>query len=55
MAALLDAGADATARNAKGEIAWDLVQDNRALEGTAAYQLLAGLPSRPTCRRHQRR
>ena len=33
----LDAGADATAKNGRGEIAWDLIQDNEALKGTKAY------------------
>ena len=34
---LLDAGADATAKNGMGEIAWDLIQDNEALKGSKAY------------------
>jgi len=35
--ALLDAGADATAKNGEGKTAWDLIQDNEALKGTKAY------------------
>ena len=34
---LLDAGADATAKNEGGETAWDLIQDNEALKGSKAY------------------
>ena len=34
---LLDAGADATAKNGEKETAWDLIQDNEALKGTKAY------------------
>ena len=38
--ALLDAGADATATNEDGESAWDLIQENEALEGSPAYWAL---------------
>ena len=34
---LLDAGANATAKNGRGKTAWDLIQDNEALKGTKAY------------------
>ena len=34
--ALIDAGADATATNEDGESAWDLIQENEALEGAPA-------------------
>ena len=34
---LLDAGADATAKNGRGKTAWDLIQDNEALKGSKAY------------------
>ena len=34
---LLEAGADATAKNGEKETAWDLIQDNEALKGTKAY------------------
>ena len=40
---LLDAGADATATNEDGENAWDLIQENDALEGTPAYWALNDL------------
>ena len=40
---LLDAGADATATNEDGETAWDLIQENEALEGTLAYWALNDL------------
>ena len=35
--ALLDAGANAMARNAAGETPWDLAQANEALQGTDGY------------------
>lgn len=35
--ALLDAGADATARDNRGSTPWDYAQDDKALKGTAAY------------------
>ena len=41
--ALLDAGADATAKNGEKETAWDLIQDNEALRGTKAYWRLNDL------------
>ena len=41
--ALLDAGADATATNEDGESAWDLIQENEALEGSPAYWALNDL------------
>ena len=41
--ALLDAGADATATNEDGETAWDLIQENDALEGSPAYWALNDL------------
>ena len=41
--ALLAAGADASAENAGGESAWDLIQDNEALQGTSAYWRLRDL------------
>ena len=40
---LLDAGADATATNENGENAWDLIQENEALEGSPAYWALNDL------------
>ena len=40
---LLDAGADATATNEDGETAWDLIQENEALEGSPAYWALNDL------------
>ena len=40
---LIDAGADATATNEDGETAWDLIQENAALEGTPAYWALNDL------------
>ena len=40
---LLDAGADATASNEDGETAWDLIQENEALEGSPAYWALNDL------------
>ena len=43
--ALLDAGADATATNEDGESAWDLIQENEALEGSPAYWALNDLRS----------
>ena len=43
---LHDLGANASHANHAGETAWDLVQDNRALQGTSAYLLLR--PSEPT-------
>ena len=42
---LLDAGADATATNEDGESAWDLIQENEALEGSPAYWALNDLSS----------
>ena len=42
---LLDAGADATATNEDGETAWDLIQENEALEGSPAYWALNDLRS----------
>ena len=42
--ALLDAGADATATNEDGETAWDLIQENEALEASPAYWALNDLP-----------
>ena len=41
--ALIDAGADATATNEDGETAWDLIQENEALEGSPAYWALKDL------------
>ena len=41
--ALLDAGAHATATNEDGETAWDLIQENDALEGSPAYWALNDL------------
>ena len=38
--ALLDAGADATAKNGEGETAWDLIQYNNALKSTNVYHRL---------------
>ena len=38
--ALLDAGANAMARNAAGETSWDLAQANEALQGTDGYRQL---------------
>ena len=35
--ALLDAGADATARDDYGRIPYDYAEDNEALKGSAAY------------------
>ena len=40
---LLDAGADATAKNGEKETAWDLIQDNEALKGSKAYWRLNDL------------
>ena len=40
---LLDAGADPEARNESGETAWDLIQNNEALQGTSAYRRLRSL------------
>ena len=40
---LLDAGADATATNEDGETAWDLIQENEAIEGSPAYWTLNDL------------
>ena len=34
---LLEAGADANARNAEGKTPWDLAQANEALKGTRTY------------------
>ena len=58
--ALLDAGADATARNAAGQTPWDLAEDNEALKGADAYWRLndarfetPGGPARGTPTRHQ--
>jgi ankyrin repeat protein len=41
--ALLDAGADATAKNEEGMAAWDLIQDNESLKDTKAYWWLNDL------------
>ena len=41
--ALLYAGADATATNRGGKTAWDLIQENEALEGSPAYWALNDL------------
>ena len=41
--ALIDAGADATATNEDGESAWDLIQENEALEVSPAYWALNDL------------
>ncbi|MDC0431101.1 ankryin, partial [Paracoccaceae bacterium] len=38
--ALLDAGADAKAKNKKGETPWDLAQNNKDLKGTKGYWAL---------------
>ena len=35
--ALLDAGANPMTRNAAGRTPWDLMQENDALKGSAAY------------------
>ena len=43
--ALIDAGADATATKEDGENAWDLIQENEALEGSPAYRALKDLSS----------
>ena len=43
--ALIDAGADATATNKDGETAWDLIQENEALERTPVYWALNDLRS----------
>ena len=40
IAALLDAGADPTARNAAGQTPWDLADENDALRGSDGYWLL---------------
>ena len=38
--ALLDAGADAKAKNKEGKTPWDLVQENERLKGTKGYWAL---------------
>ena len=40
IALLLDLGADPSLVNRAGETAWDLIQDNEALQGTSAYRRL---------------
>ena len=37
---LLNAGADASPKDRDGKTAWDLIQENEALEGTPAYWAL---------------
>ena len=37
---LLDAGADAKAKNKEGKTPWDLAQGNEGLKGTKAYWAL---------------
>ena len=38
--ALLDAGADAKAKNKEGKTPWDLAQENEKLKGTKGYWAL---------------
>ena len=44
---LLDSGANHKARTGDGRTAWDLVRDDKAMEGSAAYRRLRDLQSQP--------
>ena len=44
---LLDLGADASLANHAGETAWDLLQDNEALQDTSAYHRLHSVSGQP--------